>query len=79
LQGARTRITLEWMTCNVSSYQAGTTLPNSSKAAIVKAMDDPTVLREKPELKDVVERAAHGLLDLIVRTKGFGMIVLAKL
>lgn len=45
----------------------------------MKESDDPTVVREKPELKDVEERAALGLLDLTASVKGLGTIAVAEL
>ncbi len=45
----------------------------------VKETDDPTVVREKPELKDVDEGAALGLLDRTASVKGLGTIAVAEL
>ncbi len=44
----------------------------------MKDTADPTVLSENPGLKAVAERAAHGRLDLTVRTEGLGTMPLAE-
>jgi hypothetical protein len=66
------------MACAPSLNHSGATLPYTSYAVTVNETDDPTVEREKPELKDVDERAALGLLDLTESVKGLGTIALAK-